>query len=374
MIIGIDASRANQPKKTGVGWYSYYLIEELKKIITDNQNQFFLYTHQPLRGDLARLPQNWQEKILDWWPKYLWTKIRFSWEMLRRKPDVLFIPSHVMPKFSPKKTVMTVHDLGYERYPEVYSKFARNYLRKNYRFAAQHAVKIITPTEFTKKELISLYHIKSEKVEIVSMAYNDKIFRKIDDNKKINDVLKKYKIKKPYLLFVGRLETKKGLQTLLKAFTLIPNNLITNNSITLNLVLAGGRGYGYKDLKPLISDLKSVKELGYLKNESDRAVLYNAAEIFVFPSLYEGFGIPLLEAMACGTPVIASNIETLKEVGGDSAQFFKVGEAEDLAKKIKEVLEDHELRQKMIRRGSEHVKNFSWQKCAEKTLKILENL
>jgi len=372
MIIGVDASRANRTKKTGVEWYSYYLIEELKKLTENSNHQFFLYTDKPLRGELARLPKNWQEKILKWSPRYLWTKVRFSWEMLKRKPDVLFIPSHIMPSFYPKKTVMTIHDLGYERYPEAYSKFSRNYLRKNYRFAAHHAAKIIVPTEFTKKELIALYGVKPGKIEVVSLAYNDKTFKPINDQGKVNAVLEKYKIKKPYLLFVGRLETKKGLQTLLRAHQL----LVTSYQLPdLNLVLVGGRGFGYKELKPLIFNLKpQVQELGYLKSEEDRVSLCIGTTGFIVPSLYEGFGIPVLEAMACGVSVIASDIESLKEIGGDAALFFKVGDPEDLAKKIKEVLENQELRKKMIASGLERVKNFSWQKCAEKTLKILENL
>ena len=375
MIVGIDASRANRIKKTGVEWYSYYLIEELKKLTENSAHQFFLYTDRPLHGELARLPKNWQEKILKWWPKYLWTKIRFSWEMLRRKPDVLFIPSHTMPSFYPKKTVITIHDLGYERYPEAYSRFARNYLRKNYKFAARHAAKIIVPTEFTKRELIALYGTKPERIEVVHLAYDDKTFKPVEDEVKIDEVLKKYKIKKPYLLFVGRLETKKGLRTLLEAFALISNNSITNNLPDLSLVLVGGRGYGYNDLKPLISNLKSnIHELGHLQNEEDRVSLCAGTTGFIVPSLYEGFGIPVLEAMACGVPVIASDIESLKEVGGDCVQFFKVGNAEDLAKKIKEVLANQELRQKMITTGLERVKNFFWQKCAEKTLKVLESI
>lgn len=367
MIIGVDASRANRKKKTGVEWYAYYLIEELKKITADNENQFFLYTDKPLRGELARLPKNWQEKILRWPPRYLWTKLRFSWEMLRRKIDILFIPSHVMPSFSPKKTVMTVHDLGYERYPEAYSKFARRYLRKSYCRAVHRAAQIIVPTEFTKKELITLYNAQSEKIEVVNLAFDNNVFKPIVDQEKINKTLERYKIKKPFLLYVGRLETKKGLQTLLKSFKELG---ITNNKLSLALI--GGKGFGYKKIKPMINNSKlMIHELGHLQSDEDRSIFYSNAEVFIFPSLYEGFGIPILEAMACGCPVIASNIEALKEVGEESVLFFKVDNSEDLTEKTKEVLENQELRQKMIASGLERVKNFSWHACAKKTLEIL---
>lgn len=378
MIIGIDASRANREIKTGVEWYSYYLIEELKKLTEQTEHQFFLYTDKPLIGELANLPKNWQERILRWPPKYFWTKIRLSLEMLRKKPDVLFIPAHVMPIFFPQKTVITIHDLGYERYPEAYSYFARNYLRKNYRFAVTHAKKIIVPTEFTKKELINLYNAQSEKIEVIYLGYNDKIFKPIKDEKIINQVLEKYKIKKPYLLFVGRLEIKKGLKLLIEAY-----KLITDQLPNLTLVLVGKAGFGYdKIIKSQILKL-SIRELGYLGDENERAVLYAGAEAFIFSSLYEGFGIPILESMACGCPVVASDIEPIREIifgkdpnqkKEDSAILVPVNEPEILAEKIKEILANQNLREKMISAGLKRVKNFSWQKCAKETLKIILNL
>ncbi len=380
MIIGIDASRANRQIKTGTEWYSYYLIEELKKITVNDSNRYFLYTDKSLRGGLARLPKNWQEKILHWPPRYLWTKIRLSWEMLRNKPDLLFIPSHTLPIFFPKKTVMTVHDLGYEKYPEAYSFFARYHLRQSYKFAARQATKIIVPTEFTKRELISLYNTKPEKIEVVHLSYNDKIFKPIEDKEGIEKTLARYKIKKPYLLFIGRIEVKKGIGCLLESLAKLE---VFDQKF--QLVIVGESGYGYKAIKLKIQNFPKqnkfaagqakfeIRELGYLSSEEDRACLYGGAEAFVFPSLYEGFGIPVLEAMACGTPVVASDIEPLKEVSSEAALFFKVEDAENLAEKIKGILENQEFRRELIIRGLERVKNFSWRKCAAKTLEILLN-
>ncbi|MCX7778842.1 MAG: glycosyltransferase family 4 protein [Patescibacteria group bacterium] len=304
--------------------------------------------------------------------KYLWTKIRLSWEMFKNQPDLLFVPSHTLPIFFPKKTVITVHDLGYERYPQAYSFFYRYYLRKNYRFAVNRATKIIVPSHFTKKELINLYRADPKKIEVVHLGYNDKIFRPIERQEKIEKVLEKYKIKKPYLLFVGRLEIKKGLKTLFEALQFLVGNHRFSN---LNLVLIGMPGFGYQELKFKIQNSKfKIHQIGYLKGEEERACFYNGAEIFVFPSLYEGFGLPILEAMACGCPVIASDIEPLKEVGDQSILFFQVGNVEGLAQNIKEVLENQDLKNQIIQKGFERVKNFSWQKCAQETIKILESL
>jgi glycosyltransferase involved in cell wall biosynthesis len=367
MLIGIDASRANREIKTGVEWYSYYLIEELKKITANTQDQFFLYTDKKLKGDLSKLPKNWKEKKLFWPFKYFWTKIRLSLEMLKNKPDVLFIPSHVLPLFFPKKTVITIHDLGYERYPEAYPKIFRFYLKKNYQLACRLAEKIIVPSNFTKKELITLYKVPAEKIEVVNLGYNEKIFRKIDEKEKIENFLKKIGIKKPYLLFVGRLEIKKGIKCLLQAYKFL---LLNYQSLDISLVLAGKPGYGYNEIKNLKSKIKNLIEVGHL-NQDDLPYLYNGAEIFIFPSLYEGFGMPVLEAMACGCPVIASDIEVLKEVGNDAVLFFKTDDFKDLVKKIKKILENQKLKEQMIQKGFKRVKNFSWQKCAQRTLEIL---
>ncbi|MEK7065054.1 MAG: hypothetical protein AAB963_01275, partial [Patescibacteria group bacterium] len=140
MLIGIDASRANEIQKTGVGWYAYFLIQEMKHLSTlalehfSTQGgvgakalQFVLYTREPLRGELAKLPENWTVKVLGWAPKRLWTQVRLSWEMLWRAPDVLFVPAHVFPIIHPKKTVMTIHDVAAIKFPKSYGWFERWY-------------------------------------------------------------------------------------------------------------------------------------------------------------------------------------------------------------------------------------------------------
>lgn len=369
MTIGIDASRANRKIKTGTEWYSYYLIQELKKITKQSEVRFFLYTDKFLRDELAKMPKNWQEKVLVWPPKFLWTQARFSLEMLFKPVDVLFVPAHAIPLIHPQNTITVIHDLGFERFPETYSPWQRFYYRFVHRLAVSQAKKIIVPSEFTKKELVFLYNAKPEKIEVIPMACDNKLFRLIEDQNRVEQVLKKYKIKKPYLLYVGRIELKKGIKCLLKAYQLI----ITSEKLQdLSLVLVGQPGYDYKNIKPKIKDPKSkIHFLGYMASREELVCFYSGAEAFVFPSLYEGFGLPLLEALACGRPVIASNIEPLKEVGGEAVNFFRLGDSEDLARRIKEILEDHDLQQKMISTGLQHIKNFSWRNCAEKTLKVL---
>ena len=156
MIIGIDASRANKDKKTGVEWYSYHLIEQFKKI--DKENRYFLYTDKPLKGDLAKCPDNFEEKILKWPLPRFWTLGRLSWEMLfGKKPDVLFVPAHTIPLFNPKRVVVTVHDIGFEHFPELYKWADKLYHRLTIRFIKRFADKIITVSRYSKHDISEFY-------------------------------------------------------------------------------------------------------------------------------------------------------------------------------------------------------------------------
>ncbi|MEK7580159.1 MAG: glycosyltransferase, partial [Patescibacteria group bacterium] len=176
MRIGIDVSPAIRRYKTGTEWYTYNLIEALKKV--DLTNHFFLlYSPIPLSAELAQLPARWQNKVLPWPFKYLWTQIRLSLEMLFNQPDVLFVPAHAIPLIHPKKVITTIHDLGFERFPEAYTRWQRFYYRFAHRFAAEHATKIIVPSEFTKRELINLYNVSSEKIVVVPLGYDSNIFK-----------------------------------------------------------------------------------------------------------------------------------------------------------------------------------------------------
>ncbi|MEA3272077.1 MAG: glycosyltransferase, partial [Patescibacteria group bacterium] len=176
MLLGIDVSRANRPVKTGVEWYSYHLIQELKKIIPDNIG-VVLYSDEMLGGGLENLPENWKSEIIKSPVKHpktkkpwLWTQLRLSWEMFKNRPDILFVPSHAIPIIHPKKTVATIHDIGFLRYPEAYNKYACLYHRFASWFATQFASKILTPSGFTKRELMEVYKIPHWKIIVTHLA------------------------------------------------------------------------------------------------------------------------------------------------------------------------------------------------------------
>ena len=370
MIIGIDASRANKPNKTGTEWYSWHLIEELKKI-SGNGDQFRLYTNSQLNGDLGvLLSVNWQERILAWPPKYLWTQIRLWWELCRNPPDALLVPAHTIPFLPlPKKTkvFVNVHDVGFKRSPELYKPIQVWYHDLTMKRIKSRADAIITISEFSKREIIDLYGVSEEKIRVVYLGFDGSQFSPAAGP--ADETLKKYKITAPYLLYVGRLEKKKNIGRMVTAFTLIKEKYPD-----LKLVLAGAGGNQFDEIKQIIADNKLESEViitGYVAH-ADLAAIYNHADIFLFPTLYEGFGLPILEAMASGVPVITSNQAPHTEVGGEAAIYADSQSPQSLADGIIKVLDDAELKQSLKEKGLLRVKEFSWRKTAEKILEIIK--
>lgn len=422
MLIGIDASRANRQFKGGTEWYSYYLIRELAKI--DFQNQYILYSDKPLVGGLANLTKEnysaapgridsygWQEikspfgnfriKILKWPFVYFWTQIRLSYEMLTHRLDILFVPAHVLPVIHPKKSIVTIHDIGFERQAKLYSsdkigpagvltsnafnglvklftwgKFQSNildYHSWSTKFALKNAKIIIAVSEFTKKEMVEFYQADAEKIKVIYNGFNSRLYRPISDQEKIKQVLSKYDIKTPYIFYVGRLEKKKNTARLVEAYAIMRQKF---KDLKHNLVLIGKAGFGFDEIKYIIEEFnldENVIITGWIP-EADMPYIYSGAALFVFPSLYEGFGIPLLEAMACGTPIAASNIASIPEVVKNSAWLFNPENKENMTEKIAEILLNKQLAGELINRGFKRVKNFSLAKCARETLALMEKM
>ncbi|XOU94883.1 MAG: glycosyltransferase family 4 protein [Candidatus Kerfeldbacteria bacterium] len=398
MIIGIDASRANKENKTGTEWYAYNVLEEFKKIIP-KEDQVILYSKDKLRGDLSKLPNNFSNKILRWPPGFLWTQLRLSWEVFFHKPDVLFIPAHTIPLLSPKKTVTTLHDVGFEEFHELYSKktigpenFIINFIfgiafriltlgkyknneleyhRWSARLALEKAKKVITISDFSINEIKKHFNISGDKLVNVYNSYNP-IFRKISDESEINKILQKYNIKDNFFLYIGRLEEKKNIPRLIEAFSIFKKE----NFCDTKLVLVGAQGFGYDRVKSNIIkyNLESeVIELGWIDN-IDLPYLVNAAKIFCFPSLYEGFGMPIIEAMVCGTPVITSDFGAMKEVAKDAALLVDSYNIKNIADGMSIIYNDNELSEKLVQKGFERVKSFSWEKTASMIKEVIYNV
>lgn len=358
MTIGIHAHAAFKKERTGVEVYVFRLIRYFAMLEEAKKHRFLLYApfaDSAVRNELP-LPENFEIRILR--SPILWTQVRLALEMALAKPDVLFIPAHVLPLIHPKNSVVTIHDLAYEYFPEMYPLFHQRYLRWTTKYAISKAKKIIVPSESTKKDLVNLYHASGEKIRVIHMGFEPQ-----------KPKAGERPLPEKYILYIGRLERKKNIEGLIKAFELAKSKY----SIPHKLVLLGGRGCLFKKIKEAIEVSPAKQDIistGYLADEK-RNLFLKFADLFVFPSFYEGFGFPILEAQAAGVPVIASNASCLPEIAGNGALFFAPEDAEELVGLIYKVLSQQNIREALIANGLENIKRFSWKKCAEETLRTL---
>ena len=400
MIIGIDASRANRSLRTGTEWYSFYIIQHLARI--DRKNQYILYLDKEAAADLkaAVFPyDNFRFRRLYWPWRYFWTLGRLSLEMLFRRPDVLFVPAHSLPLFHPRRTINTIHDIAFLREGGLYqarglrlgSKTGRNFLNLLARlltfgryesnsldylawstaYALKHAQKIIAVSEFTKNEIIDVYSSKfADKIEVVHNGYPRELYFPRSDKEDRRRILEKYGLEEPFFLYVGRLEKKKNTPALVEAFALFKE---CNPGSKLRLVLIGNAGYGYDEVKYIVEEYNLGREVampGWV-DEEDLPFIFSAASAFVFPTLHEGFGIPVLQAMACGVPAIVSDLPVLREILADAPVYFDPRNGDSLASALSEIINNEKLRKEAAAKGMARAEIFSWEKSAEETLKIL---
>jgi glycosyltransferase involved in cell wall biosynthesis len=301
--------------------------------------------------------------------------MRLSTSLFRRKPDVLWMPMHNIPYFISKKikTVVTIHDLAFKYFPECFTKrelWKLNFLAK---MAVERSNKIITISESSKKDILKFYpKIKAEKIRVIYHGFDGNIFKKERDFKKEEEIKNKFNICGKYILYIGAIQPRKNLKILIEAFEKIKKD---EKNTDLKLVLIGEKAWMWEDIFKKINGSPYKEDIiasGKIKFE-DIGHLMRGAEIFCFPSLYEGFGIPVLEAMAARVPVICSDNSSLPEVAGEAALYFDGKNADNLAEKIKSVLSDENLKNNLIAKGTEQIKKFSWEKCARKTLEYLKS-
>ena len=307
------------------------------------------------------MPPNWQIRKVHF-PR-LWTQLGLSLELFLRPIDVLFVPAHTAPFFHPKKTVVTVHGLEYELMPEAYSFFERLYMRFSIKNSCRWAKKIISVSKNTKRDLIALYDVPEEKINIVYEGYEDRT-----SEFGLKDAGEVEKLK-PYLLFVGRLEKRKNILGIVEAFDLFKKE----TGAPHKLVLGGKFGYGEEEIKARIEKSEYQKDIiitGFVK-DGKKWQLFRNATVFLFPTLYEGFGLPVLEAQSQGVPVITSNTSSLPEVAGGSAFLVDPTEAKFIADAIITLTQDEKKAKDLIKKGYENIKRFSWKNCADLIATVL---
>ena len=375
MIIGIEAAHANKKHRTGVEQVCFNLIQEFKKTLPSS-SRVILYSNKPLIGELADLPNNWSVKVLKWPFLKGWSQFRLSGEFLFNKPDVFFAPGQLVPFICPKKTISIVHDSAFKAWPNLYWWASRLYLHLMNKLICRKSSLIITPSKFSKQELIKYYKYNSEKIKVVPWGYDKKNYKYQPSGIKAHEIMEKHRmlekfgITKSFIMSVGRLETKKNTRRIIQAF-----NILRDNKHYLQLLLVGTPGVGFDKIEQEINNSPYKKDIilsGWL--DDDLSKLYNTAQALVFPSLYEGFGLPVLEALACGCPVVLSKNSSLEEVGGTAKSgptYVDPKKPEEIASAVSKVLtgidllEDQIERRKQIEYGLERVKEFGWEKSGE---------
>ena len=371
---GIDANALTQQRKTGTERYAWELIREMMKEPLLDRERVVLYASGDI-PDLGTLPNGWQLKILTWKLKKAWTHLRLSWELTSRPPNVFFSPAHEIPLFCRQTGIVaTVHDVAFRIVPDVYPD--RNRMRQEWAVgrAIRKASRLIAISETTKNDLVNLYKIPPGKIIVTPLAVRREEFAVSESDRR--RVLDKYRLAKgQYFLTVGRIENKKNIPFFLSAFEMFKQT--RNIGDPYQLVLAGSFGHGAEEIKSQIENLNcrnSVRVLGYVPDE-DLAGLFCGASAYVFPSQYEGFGIPALEAMAANIPLIASDIPALREVAGDAALFAHPGTTQAWSDAMRKIVDDRESAgADLIQRGSERLLEYSWEKTARRTWEVLRSI
>lgn len=416
MNIGFDASRAFIGNKTGTENYSYQILKHLVQL--DHTNTYYIYLRPGVfyKGcpcaARAALAQYNNLKFITIPHPHLWTQVGLAKQTFLDKLDVLFIPAHTIPLVRKPglKTVVTVHDLGAEYLPQAHQIKQRLYLNLMTHHQLKSASHIIAVSEATKNDLIKKVCLPKDKISVVYEGYDKDKFRVQSANRrtkfKINQTIKQYHLTyHNYFLFVGTIQPRKNIARLITAYAKFlksyPNTKnegfgtgskyyvardknkkpLIHNTNPQSLVLAGSKGWLSDEIYELPKKLgikDQVKFLGYIPDE-DLPALYSGARAFLFPSLFEGFGLPILEAMAVGCPVLTSNVSSIPEVTlrlpkGHAALLVDPYSIEDIARGISKLSINHELRTKLTTLGFTQVKKFSWEKAAKETLVILEKV
>lgn len=365
--IGIDASRYHHPEATGVEWYSYHLLNELIPLLgRDHHHEVRLYAPTDFSLEFE-LPFNVKKRIIPF--ARLWTMVRLSWEMITHPVDVLFVPSHTFPLIVPKRAIITIHDVAFHYFPKAYGWFSRVMLERSTRKAVRKATRIIVPSQSTKDDLIKWYTCPAEKIVIIphggpkfhhALRWPDGEKEKLTQQFSIDQ--------SPFILYIGRLETRKNLVRLVEAF-----QRFLVEFPDWKLILAGKRGLGFEVIWEKVKELKleqSVIAPGYI-TEREKTFLLEHCRIFAFPSLYEGFGFPVLEAFSHRKPVLTSKTSSIPEVAGDAAYLVNPERLEELSVGLKRLASDGILTSKFIQKSEIQLEKFSWEKAAERTRKVI---
>lgn len=374
MRIGIDC-RIYSPRFTGIGRYVYELVEHIIKIndSLNKKHEIVLFFNNP-EYENFKIPNESVKKILAKIGHYSFAEqIKFPKILKKENLDIVHFPHFNLPILYRRPYIVTIHDLILTLFPG--KKMTKWFQRLAYYFIIKNAVrtakKVITVSKNTKNDLMKFLKVPEKKIEVIYNGISPE-FKIIDDQKILEKTLSKYKIKTPFLLYTGVWRSHKNLVRLLEALSYLKNE----KGLELNLVITGKKDPHYPEIEYTTHTLDLEKNVTFTGqvDEEDLVNLYNSALFYVFPSLYEGFGLTPLEAMKCGTPVIASNTSSIPEICGEkNAIFFDPYNIKDIAEKIYELYKDPLKQAKLEENGLTHASKFSWKTSIDKTFKIVTN-
>ncbi len=349
------------PNRVGSSEVCFQLLCQLYKV--DQKNNYTVYLPFAPTSDLPQETQRWQYKIIP--SKRLWTLFALQKSVKKDSLDLFFNPTHYSPFFLNCPQIITILDVSYKYFPELFKKKDLYKLSLWGKYSVKSASKILTISEHSKDDIIKEYGVSPSKIAVLHVGIKDEVVSKMTKE----EFSKKYKVNSPYVLFVGTIQPRKNIKKLIEAFS-----KVADKNKDVNLIIVGKKGWMYEEI------LESDKEFGvenrvlFLHDVSNDELpyFYKNAECFVLPSLYEGFGLPVLEAMKYGCPVVTSNVSSLPEAGGEAALYVNPNDASDIFEKIDKVLNDKSLREKMIKKGHDQVKKFSWEKAAKEVIEVFD--
>lgn len=364
--IAIDASRTTVDRPTGTERYARRLIQSLIEAnrTLDSPHRLELYfrdapTSSPFPDDVHT-----RQRVIPW-PR-AWTHLRFAAEIWKTRPDVTFVPAHTLPFVFPGKALVTVHDLGYRFFPEAHPAPHRAYLELTTRFSQSRATLVLADSQATADDLAKIYGTPPAKIRVLYPGVDPAPLK--SDPARIDLARAKYKLPQRYFLFIGTLQPRKNIERIVKAFALLRAE---SGDEETALALAGGKGWLFDER--WVRGTENVRLTGYI-DDADKGPLLAGALALVYPSLYEGFGFPAIEAMICGAPVIASASSSLAELVGDAGILVDPLRVEEIAAAMRQVSDNGALRAHLVERGKQRAKAFTWEASARQLLRIIDEL
>ena len=354
------------PFRTGVGYYTEHLLQHLAREVVNTGDEIVVVSNKPIDTQ-APLPPHVRVHDGHRFPIRIgWMQLRAASALEALKPDVAHFTNGMIPIGSPAPTVVTVHDMSLRLYPGCHPVRRLLLNRPLMHVAIRQASSIVTVSNSARRDLLRLHGVAADRVAVVHEAASP-VFRPITDQARLDDVRARYNLPRRFVLYVGTIEPRKNLGRLMDAFA-----AARKAGIPHHLVCVGPYGWSSRDLAGRIERLgiaDAVHFTGYVPFEHLPSI-YNLGELFAFPSLYEGFGLPVVEAMACGIPVLTSSTSSLGEIAGDAAVTIDPADTDAIADAIVRLATDAELRRERGERGLQHSRSFSWEQTARDMLAV----